>query len=55
MNYRVWGVPAVLSTRKFQKRSESVFRGLPVFSGKSQPYSGHGPRQRVILRVTLGD
>ena len=45
LNYRAWGIPAVLST-EFRKSSESVSGVFPEFFrnffGKSQPYWGCG-------------
>ena len=52
LNYRVWGIPAVLS----REISGNALRAFPgsfrnlsgISSGKSQPYWGYGPEERLI-------
>ena len=51
LNYRVWGIPAVLS-REIPGNALRAFPGSfrkfsGISSGKSQPYWGHGPSERV--------
>ena len=57
-NYRVWGIPAVLSRgipgNALRAFLESFRNFSGIASGKSQPYWGYGPRRRLwISRVSL--
>ena len=55
LNYRVWGIPAVLS-RGIPGNALRAFPGSfqnssGISSGKSQPYWGYGPPKRGCLNV----
>ena len=60
LNYRVWGIPAVLSTGipgNALRAFPGSFRNFSgISSGKSQPYWGYGPMKgtQVPLELVLG-
>ena len=56
-NYRVWGIPAVLS-REIPGNAPRAFPGSfrdfsGISSGKSQPYWGCGPFVDILISPTL--
>ena len=56
LNYRVWGIPAVLSTGipgNALRAFPGSFRNFSgISSGKSQPYWGWGPKKGFLLTMT---
>ena len=55
LNYRAWGIPAVLSSRIPGKALREFPGSLRIFSGissgKSQPYWGYGPLRVAVFEV----
>ena len=58
LNYRAWGIPAVLSKGmpgKALRAFPGSFRNFSgISSGKSQPYWGYGPQMMIFIDLLVG-